>query len=326
MAAGRLTPGSHGAPSDVLDDAQVADLTPLSLLTAWTASPGGVLAVVAAAGTYGRWLLQARARGIPWSRWRVALYAVLGVGTLAYALCGPLAVHRDQVFWVGALQVGVLASLTPVGLALGDPVRLLRALHPDGRHWLLRLLGRRATRVLMFPAVGTALAVGLQVAVFLTPWFEASTRSGAVRAGLDAVLLGTGLLFVLPLMVDELLPAWATPGVRTLLAFVDGLADAIPGILVMTSSVLLAPHFPGWVGAGTSPGARLDPALDQRLGGGALLAVAEAVGLPVIAAVFVEWVRSDEREARAVDAAQDARAGTEPAPTLWWLDDGHRAR
>ena len=56
----------------------------------------------------------------------------------------------------------------------------------------------------------------------------------------------------------------------------------------------------------------LDPLLDQRLGGGALLAVAESVGLPVIAAVFLEWVRSDERDARASDLLEDetSRAAT----------------
>ena len=131
---------------------------------------------------------------------------------------------------------------------------------------------------------------------------------------------------------------------RTLLAFLDGLADAIPGILVMTSSTLLTPHFPGWAGHSVSG---LDPALDQRLGGGALLVVAESVGLPVIGAVFLEWVRSDAREAEAFDAAEDAAAaatlspntetaeGSDPAAAgadaggtagLWWTSDPRFAR
>ncbi len=323
------------------------DFTPIALLTAWTASPSGILAVLVVAGVYARWVLLARARGIRWSGWRVGLYAGLGVGTLAYSLCGPLAVYRDHIFWVGGLQVGVLASLTPVGLALGDPIRLLRRLHPDGRHWVLRLLAGPVPRVLMFPAVGTALAVGIIIAVFFTPWFQATTQSSPARWLLDLVLLTSGLLFVLPLMVEELLPSWATPGVRTLLAFVDGLADAIPGILVMTSSALLTPHFPGWTGISVSG---LDPALDQRLGGGALLVVAESVGLPVIGAVFMEWIRSDAREAEAFDAAQDAASAaasaaaiaprdgaSEPSdaaaaaaaaadPGLWWTSDPRFAR
>ena len=208
----RLPAHCHRALRRGADDADVRDFTPVSLLTAWTASPSGILAVVVAAGVYGRWLLLARGRGLRWSGWRIGLYYGLGVGSLTYALCGPLAVYRDHIFWDGALQVGVLASLTPVGLALGDPVRLLRRLHPDGRHWMLRLLAGPVPRVLMFPAVGTALAVGIIIAVFFTPWFQSTTQSSPARWLLDLVLLTSGLLFVLPLMVDELLPAWATPG------------------------------------------------------------------------------------------------------------------
>jgi len=111
-----------------------------------------------------------------------------------------------------------------------------------------------------------------------------------------------------PLLADDLLPAWATPPVRTFLAVVDGLLDAVPGIVVMTATTLLSPDSPGF----SSGVSGLDLLLDQPLGGGALLAVAESVGLPVIAAVFLEWVRSDERDARASDLLEDetSRAAT----------------
>ena len=61
----------------------------------------------------------------------------------------------------------------------------------------------------------------------------------------------------------------------------------------------------------------LDPLLGQKLGGGALLAVAESVGLRIIAAVFLDWVRSDERDARASDLLEDETsraATTRPRP------------
>ena len=307
--------------------------TPMSLLTAWTPDPFGLVLVALVVVPYASWLRRARRDGITWSRWRLALYLGLGVFTLTYAVCGPLAVYRTQVFWIGALQVGVLASLTPVGLALGDPVRLLRAVTPGSRHWLIRLLEGRFARAVMFPAVSTLLAVGMILLVFYTPWFQRTTSSAASADLLYVALLGSGLLFVLPLLVGELLPPWATPPVRAFLAFGDGLLDAIPGILVMTSATLLTPHFPGY----TTGVSGLDPALDQKLGGGALLAVAESVSLPVIGAVFLEWIRSDEREARAIDEALEEaeHPTTTPAgspddlPTgapssssgLWWETD-----
>ena len=317
---------------------------PTDLLTGWTAAPFGLTLVVVVAGWYLWQVGLARREGVRWPWWRVALYLGLGVGTLAYAVCGPLAVYRSNLFWIGALQVGMLASLTPVGLALGDPVTLLRRRRQDRQHLLLRLLAGPVARVLMFPAVSTILAVSTMLVVFYTPVFVVTTRSATLQAVLDVVLLVTGLLFVLPLMVDELLPAWATPGIRTLLAFADGLLDAVPGILLMTAGSVVVPTFPGFVGRVGAP----DPLLDTHLGGGALLAVAESVGLPVIGAVFAEWIRADAKEAREVDARLDAApalgavtsAAAEAGPDraqpaldtgtgLWWETDprfGNRFR
>lgn len=282
----------------------MSTFTPTDLLTAWTADPLGLALVALAAVPYALLVRRAVRAGLHPSGWRVALYAVLGVGTLAYACCGPLAVYRADIFWVGALRVGVLAAVTPVGLALGDPVGLLRGLHPDGDHALLRLLHGRLARALTFPAVSTILATGTLLLVFVTPVFTRSVTSRAFGAGLDLVLLFTGLLFIVPLLGDDLLPTWATPPVRTFLAFVDGLLDAVPGIVVMTATTILSPGYPGF----TSGVSGLDPLEDQKLGGGALLAVAESVGLPIIAAVFLEWIRSDEADARAADLLADQAA------------------
>lgn len=281
---------------------------PSDLVTSWSADPLGLALVVVVAGWYLWQVWRAHRSGVHWPAWRVALYLCFGVGTLAYAVCGPLAVYRNDVFWIGALQVATLAALTPVGLALGDPVTLLRRLHPDHPHWLVRTLQGGVARVLMFPVVSTVLAVGTLLAVFYTPVFVDSTRSRLIEAGLDVALLFTGLLFVLPLMTEDLLPAWAGPGVRTFLAFADGLFDAIPGILIMTSGVVVAKGYAGFARAGAS-----DPLQDTHLGGGALLAVAESVGLPVIAVTFVQWARSDDREAREVDAVLDLEAARRAA-------------
>lgn len=301
---------------------------PGNLLTAWTADPEGLALVVAAAVPYALLVRRVARAGLRPSPWRAALYAVLGVGTLAYSTCGPPAVFRQEVFWLAALRIGVLAAVTPVGLALGDVVGLLRRLHPDGEHPLLRFLHGRVSRALTFPAVSTLLATGTLLVVFVTPVLTWSVTSRVVGVALDLVLLVTGLLFVLPLLADDLLPAWATPPVRTFLAFVDGLLDAVPGIVVMTADTILTPGYPGF----SSHVSGLDPLLDQHLGGGSLIAVAESVGLPVIAAVFLDWVRSDERDARAADLLAD-RAGPAGAPGpadtptpadasgLWWEQD-----
>ena len=289
-------------------------LTAESWLTSWVADPVGIVLSVLLAAGYLTGLVRLRRRGHRWSVPRTLAFALLGLGTLVYATCGVLATYRGTLFWVAAAQATVLSAITPLGLALGDPVTL--AAHSLGDRGSARLLGvlrGRAARVLMFPLFSSVIAVGTLVAVFFTPWLEDSVASAGVRELLYLVLLGTGALFVLPLLGEEMLPAWCTHPVRALFAFVDGLADAIPGILVMTAPTLLAPGVPGYMNRGWGP----SPAWDQKLGGGAMLGVAESVGLPFLAAVLVGWVRADTAEARAVDAELDARereSRSEPVP------------
>lgn len=136
------------------------------------------------------------------------------------------------------------------------------------------------------------------------------------------VLLGTGLLFVVPLLgTEDLLPVWCTPPIRVVIAFADGLLDAIPGVVVLASPRLLGAPVPAYLAAA-------DPLRQQQLGGAVMLGIAEVIGLPMLAALAVAWVRSDDRAAKEVDAALDlaqaqrsAEANADGADRLWWQDD-----
>jgi putative copper resistance protein D len=296
----------------------------VTLLTAWTFDPLGAALAVALTCGYVACLVRAHRARTKWHWARTAMFLSLGVATLVYATCGGLAVYRSSLFWVAAAQAAVLSAVTPMGLALGDPVTLAEQVLADGG---LRRLRQALTgplpRILMFPLVSSVLAVGSLIVVFFTGYLTASISRPLVREALYAQLLVTGLLVVLPLLGDDLLPPWCTHPVRALVAFVDGLLDAIPGILVMTAPTLLAPGVAGFTDRTWGPGA----ALDQKLGGGAMIAIAELVGLPLLTAVFVAWVRADDADARQTDAFLDARAAQAPEsaePVLerpWWETD-----
>ena len=91
----------------------------------------------------------------------------------------------------------------------------------------------------------------------------------------------------------------------------------VPGVALLSTDSLLLPRFPGF-----APGATGDLLFEQHLGGGALLLVAEIVGLPVLAAVLLEWVRADRTEAAVVDRlADEAHSDDDDAPGLWWETD-----
>jgi putative copper resistance protein D len=309
----------------VAHDADVLPpLTPLTLLTSWTFDPLGAGLAVALTCLYVVCLVRVHRAGTKWHWARSAMFLIMGIGTLVYATCGALAVYRSSLFWVAAVQAAVLSAVTAMGLALGDPIALAgKTLGDKGVRRLRQALTGPLPRILMFPLVSSLLAVGSLIVVFFTRYFTASLSHLLVREVLYLQLLGTGLLVVLPLLGEDLLPPWCTHPVRALVAFVDGLLDAIPGILVMTAPTLLAPGVASFTDRTWGPG----PALDQKLGGGAMIAIAEIVGLPLLTAVFIAWVRADDADARETDALLDARAAesTESsAPVLerpWWETD-----
>lgn len=287
-------------------------------MTAWQASPFGIVCTLVLLGAYVALWLRARRRGAGVSAWRLVLFAVAGVGVLAYSLCGPVGVYSHVFLWVFGMQVALVTAVVPLGLALGKPLDVACA--AVGSERPARALSGRLGRVLMYPLVSTALAAISVLVVFVTGYGQAAMESDVVFALLVVHLLLVGMLVVLPLLTDDLLPSWAGPGVRTLIAGADGLVDAIPGIVLMTRSKLIMPRFPGFVGPYAHARGGLSPTLDQRFTGGALLAVTEAIGVPLMIAVFIDWMRADAASAQRIDARLDAEQGQE-ASTPWWLQE-----
>lgn len=285
--------------------------------TQWQWSWIGVVLVTLLGGGYlWAWLRGHSRAGIGTARLALVL---LACGLLLYITCGPVGVYAHTYLWMFALRMGLLDAVVPLGLALGKPLDLIgAALGSDLRH---RPAGSRVLRFLTFPAVSSILGTSSLLAVFWTGYGQAAATNGFIDALLVVHLLVVGTLVMLPLLTDDLLPSWAGPGMRTLLACLDGLLDALPGILVMTAGSLLMPRFPGFSVAGRGS---FDAALDQKYAGGALLAVAESIGIPMLIAVFVEWMRQDARNAVETDRRLDALDDEGELTTPWWVQTPER--
>jgi putative copper resistance protein D len=280
----------------------VTAFAPADLVTSWVVSPFGTALALVLTLSYAAALVVLHRSGEAVPVLRPLAYFVVGVGSLLFATDGGLAASRGTSFVAAAAQSAVLAAVTPVGIALGDPVGLARRVLGPARTVVMdRVLGSRAARVAMFPLLASVVATALHLLLFTTPWLAASVTHAWVRELTYAVLLVSGLAFVLPLLADELLPAWCTAGVRVLVAFGDGLLDAVPGVVVMASPALLGAPVASFLAAP-------DALWQQRLGGGAMFGIAEVVGLPLLAATVLAWVRSDAREAAVVDARLDREA------------------
>lgn len=150
----------------------VAPFTFTSVFTRWVWSPVGVGLAVAFSVGYAVGFLAALRRGERPSVLRAVTFYLMGVGSLLLATDGGLAADRDVSFMAAAAQSAVLAAIAPLGIALGDPVGLMRP--GSGLGWLNRVPSARVWRVLMFPAAASVLAVGVYLALFVTSWLAAS--------------------------------------------------------------------------------------------------------------------------------------------------------
>ncbi|WP_405866189.1 cytochrome c oxidase assembly protein [Streptomyces sp. NBC_00005] len=284
------------------------ELTAGRLLSSWRLDVPALLLVVALGVLYGWGVLRLRRRGEHWPVPRIAAFALPGLGTLVVATMSALAVYDRVLFWPAAVQNILLDLIAPLGLALGDPLRLaVRALPERAAERVQGAMTGRLVRLLTFPLVSTALVLATELTVYFTPYFETALREGWLHDVMYLHLLLAGCLFVVPVLTREAaLPKWCTHPVRAALVFLDGIIDAVPGIVVMTHGTLIAGawylhHAPSW-----AP----DVHHDQQLGGGAMISIAELVALPFLLAILVQWARTE----RAETVALDRRLDTELVP------------
>ncbi|MCX4616627.1 MULTISPECIES: cytochrome c oxidase assembly protein [Streptomyces] len=288
-------------------------LTVGRFLTSWQPDVPALLVVVILGALYGWGVLRLRGRGDDWPLPRVGAFAVLGLGTLVVATMSALAVYDHVLFWPAAVQNVLLDLIAPLGLALGDPLRLaLRSLPERAAGRVQRALTGRLVRLLTFPLVSTALVLATELTVYFTPYFATALRDDWLHEVMYLHLLLAGSLFVLPMLTREAaLPRWCTHPVRAALVFLDGIIDAVPGIVVMTHGTLIAGawylrHAPSW-----AP----DVLHDQQLGGGAMISIAELVALPFLLAILVQWARTERAETVVLDRRLEAElVPATPAP------------
>ena len=281
-----------------------AELTGGRLLTDWHPDAVVLVVLVLLAVGYG---IGVRRRREHWPVSRSVLF-LLGLLSIAVVTMSALGVYDRVLFWPVAVQNTVLLTLTPLLLGLGEPLALL----PRRPSW-----GGPVTRLLAFPLVGALLCLTVTLVLYLTPLFRLSLTNDAVHQLVRLLLVAVGCLFCWPLMSERSVPGGYP--LRMVFAFVDGLLDAIPGIIVMTGNGLVAGGYYGELHRGWGP----TPRWDQTIGGGLMLTIAEATAIPLLVALFLRWARADERQARAGDGQRAQAAEVLGALTTkpWWEVD-----
>lgn len=255
-----------------------------------------VVALAVVAGVYLTGVVVLHRRGDRWSPWRTASW-LFGVLVVAYALVGGVAAYDDTLFSAHAVQHMLLATVAPVPLALGAPVTLaLRTLPRRPRKVLLTVLHSRAAAVLSFPLVGFVVLIVSMYGLYFTSLYEATLRNPVLHDAVHAHFLLAGCLFFWPVIGVDPLPKLAY-WTRLLLLFVTFPAHALMALALMSDTTVFAR---GWYEQLDRPW-HVNLLKDQQTGAGLMWAAGELVGAVVFVALFAQWARADEREARRDD-------------------------
>lgn len=262
-------------------------------------------------------------RGERWPVPRTAAFLGLGLGSIVLVTMSSLGVYSGVLFWPRAVQYAVLLGLTPLLLALGEPVELARrCLTGSRRRQLDVVLRGRIAKVLTFPLIGALLGMSALLCIYLTPLYRSSLTEQPVHLLLELALVLIGCLFFLPQLTQDILPDWCGYSLRTAFAFLDSLLDALPGVVIMTMKGTIAADY--YRGLHRNWGPTLH--WDQTTGGALMFTLTEAVAVPYLIALFIRWVREDEEDTKRIDRELDQAittdAGDQPLTTRpWWETD-----
>jgi len=197
----------------------------------------------------------------------------------------------------------------PLLIGAGAPLGLAAAASgPRGRERLGAWTGSPAGRILRLPGLGPAVLIAVTSLLFFTPLMTVALSSTAGGEVVRIALLAAGLVVALPVTDEHVGLSSVAYAAALGFALVEFLLDAVPGIVLRLQSHVLQEGYWSALNRPWGP----TPFGDQQLAGAWLWFFAEAGDLPFIAALLVAWVRSDAREARAVDAALDAARAAPP--------------
>jgi cytochrome c oxidase assembly factor CtaG len=239
-----------------------------------------------------------------------------GLLVVAWSTAGGLGLYAHVLFSAHMVSHMLLSMIAPIGLVLGAPVTLALRTLPGARvkgeagprQLLLALLHSRVVSLLTHPLVALFLWIGSLYALYFTPLFSLLMGSHLGHVAMEFHFLAVGSLFFWTLIGVDPTPRRWHPLARMGLLFAAMPFHAFFSIALLSSDSVLDLTYYRALQRPYSP----DLLADQHLGGGIGWALSEVPILLVVAAIFVQWVRADHREATRLDRAAD-RTGARDA-------------
>lgn len=274
------------------------------LLTGFYPDGVGLALVALAAALYVRGLLVLRRRGDRWPPGRTAAWFA-GLAIVGWATFGGLGLYSHVLFSAHMVTHMLLSMVAPIPLVLAAPVTLALRTLPGPRRpgelgprqLLLSLLHSRLAQVLTHPVVASAFFVGSLYGIYFSGWFETLMLSHTGHMVMTLHFLLVGSLFFYVIIGIDPAPRRVPPLLRFGVLLFTLPFHAFFAVTVMSSSTVIGAGY--W--ALVDRPYRVDLLADQNLGGGISWAMGELPLVIVLAALFVQWIRTDRREAARLD-------------------------
>lgn len=245
-------------------------------------------------------------RGVKWPVGRTIAFA-LGISAIDFATSGGFGVYAIFSFSHHMMAHMVLGMIAPIGIVLGAPITLaLRAL-PSGRDddelglrgLLVKALASKVVVVLSHPIVALAIFDGSLFVLYFTSIFDTLMGSHIGHLVMSLHFLLAGILFFHVIIGIDPRPRQYPHIFRIVILFAAMSIHAFFSISLLSSATLIGGDYyqslaTPWIS---------DLMADQRIGASIGWAMGEIPILLSLVATFVQWIRSDEREARRSDRA-----------------------
>ena len=279
-------PGSQSgrkAPTAIL----LGAMTPLEVVTQATFDPIPTVAIVVTSAWYLWSVRRLSRRGRHWPVARTVSF-LAGEFLLAVGLISGINAH-DEIFEIHTIQHIFISMLGPVFFALSAPITL--ALQASGRKvqtGIIKVLHSPVGRVASNPVFTWAFYGTAIFGLYFTSLYAETLRNQTVHDLVHLHLIVAGCLFWWPAVAVDPLPKRMNYGVRIAYLMLAMPFHTILGMALDSQTTRITPT---------------TTLADLHAGGGLMWIAGEALGLIGTLAVFIQWLRADERAARRSDRA-----------------------
>ena len=260
--------------------------------------------LIFATALYIRGVIALARRGDKWPVGRTISFAI-GISLLDYATSGGVGLYAHFSFQYHMIAHMILSMIAPIAIVLSAPITLALRTLPIGREKgerglrgaLLAALSSRATGIWTHPVVALAIFDGSLFALYFTPLFGELMSGHFGHMIMDLHFIAAGLLFFHVIVGIDPNPRKVHHLVRVVMLLAAMSIHAFFSVALMSANNLIDG---GYYQLLERPWAT-DLLSDQKSGAAIGWAMGEIPIVIALIATFIQWVRSDAREAKRAD-------------------------